>query len=102
MTTALDRSVVPQDPVFETAMAELSAGRSRPDDRRTSGALSRRRWLRFHHGFGPPWPPRHETVGYPRRSSSQRLGLGDRLTDLTGSEGLDVLSSMKAIYWLGN
>lgn len=36
---------------------------------------------------------------YPRRSSSQRLGLGDRLTDPTGSEGLDVLSSMKAIYF---
>ena len=38
---------------------------------------------------------------YPRRSSSQRLGLGDRLTDPTGSEGLDVLPSMEAIYFLG-
>ncbi|WP_312597668.1 DUF1810 domain-containing protein [Brevundimonas sp.] len=27
MTTALDRFVVPQDPVFETAMAELASGR---------------------------------------------------------------------------
>lgn len=56
---------------------------------------------RFHHGFGPPWPSRDETVGYPRRSSSQRLGLEDWLTNLTGSEGLDVLPSMEAIYFLG-